>query len=466
MSVRRSHSGAATAPLIAIAICSLALLVAAPPAGASRGLATGFADSLYKGKDRAAWLHRTKVAKAKVVRIDLHWSDVAPRKPRRPRNPGDPAYRFGSIDAAVRSARAHGLRVLLTVFSAPSWAEGKHPPKRAPKGTWKPRAKPFGDFAHALARRYSGHYGTLPRVSDFEAWNEPNLSVYLTPQWRHRRAKSPRIYRRLLNAFYGGIKSVAPGDTVISGGTAPFGDPPGGERMRPVRFVRGLLCLHGHGNLHRTRCHTKAHMDALAHHPIDRIRGPDHHALSRADVTVPDLPRLNRVLRAARRHHTVRPSGRIPLWVTEFWWETDPPDKRLGIPAHKEAHWVEKALYLFWKAGARTAINLQIRDAPLVSSSSYQTGIYYVDGKKKPSYRSFRFPFVTHRKSKKVVGAWGKSPQSGKLAIQVKRHGRWRTKNTLKAHSGKVFTTTFRLRGKARVRAKLKHSKSLTWHQG
>ena len=71
-------------------------------------------------------------------------------------------------------------------------------------------------------------------MRDWEAWNEPNLSTYLTPQWTaSKHPASPGIYRTLLNAFYKGLKSVAPQDVVAGGTTAPFGDPPGGDE--PVR---------------------------------------------------------------------------------------------------------------------------------------------------------------------------------------------------------------------------------------
>jgi hypothetical protein len=43
-------------------------------------------------------------------------------------------------------------------------------------------------------------------------------------------------------------------------------------------------------------------------------------------VTTPDIGRLMRVLRKAEKTKRVLPQGNKELWVTEFWYDTDPPD--------------------------------------------------------------------------------------------------------------------------------------------
>ena len=206
--------------------------------------------------------------------------------------------------------------------------------------------------------------------------------------------------------------------------------------MRPLQFLRGLFCLNFTGPLRPKHCSSKPHLDILSHHPIDRFRGPGHHAFSRYDATVPDMPRVKRLVRAARRAGHVRPKGKVPLWATEFWWESDPPDHRYGFPVRKQARWVEEALYRFWKAGVAVALNLQLQDSAFEPSiSSYQTGIFFHDGRKKPAYTAFRFPFVSHRHSRHGVKIWGKSPATGKLNIERHKHGDWRPLKTLSART-------------------------------
>src|SRR5690606_11497746 len=143
---------------------------------------------------------------------------------------------------------------------------------------------------------------------------EPNLSGYLTPQWTRKRPTSAIIYRRLLNAFYNGVKSVSRRSLVVTAGTGPYGDPPGGTRVRPLRFWREVFCLRR--NLKRKKCPTKARFDILAHHPINTSGGPFRKALHPDDASSADMRKLRRVLRAAERNRTVRPGKRHPLWAT------------------------------------------------------------------------------------------------------------------------------------------------------
>jgi hypothetical protein len=440
------------------------------PADAARGLETGFQDDLFTSSDpseRATWLDRTVHEDAGIVRINVYWNAVASSRPLAPTNPLDPAYDFNSLDSGVSDARARGLDVLLTVLSAPSWAEGPNRPSNVAAGTWKPSPRALGHFAQALAKRYSGNFLGLPRVRFFQAWNEPNLSEYLTPQWSGRTAKSPKRFRSMLNAFYGGVKKAQPHAKVITAGIAPNGDPPGGERMRPLIFLRHLFCLNH--RLKPTKCGSKPHLDVLADHPITTSGGPHTHARSRNDVFVADFHKVRRVLHAAERARHVRPGGHHPLWVSELWWITRPPNQSpFAFPLGKQARWIEESFYILWKQGVRVVVNRQIRDSqydpqnPLIS---LQTGVYLFDGKPKPSARTFRFPFVTHRRSRTRVGVWGKAPRSGALKVQTRRHGGWRTLRKLKVRRGQVFTPSLKLRGAAKLRGKIGATTSRSWHQ-
>ena len=66
-------------------------------------------------------------------------------------------------------------------------------------------------------------------------------------------------------------------------------------------------------------------MDALGHHPFGHPSPPTHSTANRDDAGIPDIGRLERVLRAAEKAGVVGPGGKRPIWVTEFWWITRPP---------------------------------------------------------------------------------------------------------------------------------------------
>ncbi len=444
---------------------AVAALTAMAPAQAASAFETGFADPLYL-KPANHWLEKTRSANSRIVRLNVVWrSVVGGSPPAHPGNPGDPAYNFANLDASVKAAKSHGLQVLLTTYSAPDWAEGKGRPGGVPAGTWKPEPGAFGSFAHALAARYSGHFEGLPRVKDFEAWNEPNLSAYLNPQYEGKQQKSADHYRALLNAFYRGVHGVHTSNNVLNGGLAPYGDPPGGSRTRPLTFMRRLLCLNN--NLRPARCHSKARLDIFADHPINTSGGPNRSAVNPNDAATPDFKHVTRTLRAAERYHLLEPGGRRPLWATEIWWDSNPPDHVEGVPVKTQAHWLEEALHILWKQGASVVINLQIRDSkfdPNNAVDSTSTGVFFQSGKPKPSYTAWRFPFVVTSRSAHAAKVWGRSPGTGRLKVQAKRHGGWHTVTSLRAHRGRIFRSRVHVpRGRA-LRARVGKATSLAAH--
>ncbi|MGH2953117.1 MAG: hypothetical protein ACRDK9_03715 [Solirubrobacterales bacterium] len=456
-----------------------ALALAASSSARARPLTTGFADGLFADVSpqvRDYWFDRTVDAGAGIVRIGLGWSGVAnPVPPANPTNPADPGYDFSHIDAAVRDGAARGLQVMLTVNGAPGWAEGpdRPPTSAAPPGTWKPDPTLFAAFGRAVATRYSGafrpSFGSppLPPVRYYQAWNEPNLHTYLTPQWDRGRVASPAHYRRMLNAFYDAVKGVNGQNRVVTAGTAPYGTRRGGKLMRPLRFWRALLCLRTKrtGELEPRKCSDPPRFDIAAHHPI--TGAPRSRADHRDDAVIPDLRRLRRIIRKAERSGRALPRERHPLWVTEIWWESDPPDPA-GVRVRKQARWIAEAFYLIWRQGVRTAILLKVRDEPTdprADEGSLHSGVFYVDATPKPSFSATRFPFVTERRSRRKLIAWGRAPRSGRLVIERRGANGWRPLRGFAVTAGEAFTAMVPARRPARFRAVVGGESSLSWHQ-
>lgn len=461
----------------AVGIAAALTLALAPGAQATRELTLGFSDDghLTGGTtaSRLPWIERAVSDGASVVRVNVEWAQVAPatRPPGfDPTDPASPAYDFSGLDATVRDLAGHGLRVLLSVGDAPAWAEAPHRPRAVQPGTWRPDAAQLGEFARAIARRYDGSFPdpadprtTLPRVSLWQAWNEPNLDYYLAPQWvRTRqgfRAVAPGLYRGLLNSFYAAVKQVSRSNYVLMAGTGPYGVPPGIEplgqqRTEPVDFYRGVFS-------------GVVHLDAIDHHPYG-VGGPTWHAINPGDVAVPDMYKILRVLRAAERSGHVLPRGHKGVWVSELGWSSRPPNPK-GVPVQKDARWYEQAFYVLWRQGVDTILPLEIADPSDIADyrAVFESGIYYADGRPKPIAQAYRFPFVTQRLSRASVRAWGRAPQAGRLAIQVRaRGGRWRTLKRLAVGDRQVFLASLALRGRALLRAVDGSQVSLTWRQG
>lgn len=490
---------------LALAACVLLAVLALPAtASATRGLTTGLTGpSEYQTSDaseRALWLGRTADAGAGIVRLAVDWSDtVGVQRPPDPTNPASTSYNFSSIDGAVRDAQARGLKVLLTVNVAPTWAEGQGRPASAIAGTWKVSPSDLADFNQALASRYSGSFDpdgagpqpTLPAVQALQVWDEPNQDAWLGPQFDGKTPVGPALYRDILNASYKSVKTVNPQMLVVVGGTSPYGDnpggpyPPGGARARPVTFWQNVLCVRSVKGkkkkgkkkkgkktaatkyVRTTGCSSKVNFDVFAHQAINNTgAGPTKSAPNPNDASTPDLGRVVSVLRGAEKAGTAGPGGRHPVWVTEFWWDSKPPNP-VGAKLAVQARYIEQSLYLFWKAGASTAINFEIRDSadrPNVHAG-LQSGIYFIDGRPKPSLSAFKFPFVTERTSRSTLQAWGKAPESGKLLIQRQQGSRWVRLKKLQVSKGSVFVTKLKLAGKQRLRAIVGSSQSLVWKQ-
>jgi hypothetical protein len=224
----------------ALAACALLAALAFPAAApAARGLVTGLTGpDVYQSGDPATrnlWFGRTVDAGAGIVRLSVNWETLAPtQRPAAPTNPA--SYDFSGVDGAVRDAASRGLKVLITVNTAPPWAEGPGRPASAQEGTWKPNPSDLADFTQALASRYSGSFDpdgagpqpTLPAADALQVWNEPNQDFWLSPQFDGKTIIGADYYRDMLNAAYKAIKSVNPKMLVVTGGTSPYGDPPGG----------------------------------------------------------------------------------------------------------------------------------------------------------------------------------------------------------------------------------------------
>jgi hypothetical protein len=183
---------------------------------------------------------------------------------------------WGTIDDDVKSAVAKGLTPLLTIAKAPFWAEG---PKHA-DGAYLPSPQDFADFATAVARRFDGKYLGLPAVHYWQAWNEPNISPYLTPQYSASGDIAPGWYRKMLNAFAIAVHGVSAGNRVVAGGLSPFTvSYSNAKSIGSLKFMRELFCLSA-GETPHPVCRSRTQVDIWATHPYTS-GGPVHSARGR-----------------------------------------------------------------------------------------------------------------------------------------------------------------------------------------
>lgn len=400
-------------------------------------------DTVLTGPDAHLALQRMRASGATVVRLVVSWDHIAPgAKPKGfvGSDPASPGYDWKVTDGLVREVVGAGLQPLLTVTGAPVWA-APTPHNRPQDGPTKPSAPDFAQFATAIAKRYSGTYRGLPRVRYWEAWNEPNVSIYLMPQIDGPNAISPGTYRGLLNAFYTAVHRVHSDNVVAAGGLSPFTVSNGAvETVGPLAFLRDLLCLSAGRNPHAT-CSDVVRFDAWSVHPYTS-GGPTHHATNPNDLSLGDLGKVRPLLEQAAELGHLQSSEPIQYWVTEFSWDTNPPDKN-AVPIAVQARWTSDALYRMWQNGVDLATWFTLRDNP-VNASDIQSGLYFRAktlraDRAKPTLRAFRFPFVVHPSGRKIL-YWGHTTPGTKVTIERQAGERWARVRTLVTAGDGVFT--------------------------
>ncbi|HET7590293.1 MAG TPA: hypothetical protein VFK14_08970 [Solirubrobacterales bacterium] len=423
--------------------------LAAHPRSATAGpLVTGVTN--IEEENRVGFAH-TVAAGARFVRIPLVWVAIAPyREPAgwQPEDPLDPHYDWSQIDEAVTQAVAAGLTPVLQLDAAPPWVQGCAAPTFARAKTCEPSPDALAAFITAAARRYSGKVPGLPRVRYWQALNEPNLSIFFNPQFAGDAPVSPYIYRNLLNRFYAAVKAVDPSDLVLAAGLGPIAVP--GFTIGPMRFARLLLCMQGHAHPRPMAgsCEGGAHFDIFAIQPYT-TGGPTHEG-GVNDVELGDLGKLQTLIAAADRAGRIHGAYRhTPLWITEFSWDSNPPDPG-GLPMKVESAWVAEALYRAWRAGVSHFFWYSLRDSAREPGQSYaeslESGLYFrgaavEQDQPKEFLTAFRFPFVSYPRRQGLF-FWGRTPTSrkGKVAIQLLRGERWHTAARVRANGSGIFT--------------------------
>jgi hypothetical protein len=414
-------------PFLLVAI--VLTLASAPHASAASGIKFGLTDD--------AWLEHgpgtldQRLAKldslgVRVVRVTLRWDQIAHTQPTVPADPSDAAYDWTSADPVLTGLRENGIEVVLQLVGTPGWANGGKASNYVPTSS-----ATFGAFASAAAHQY-------PWVRQWVIWNEPNQVRWLRPT-------SPTIYTiRLLNPAYAAIHTAIKGAKVAGGGTAPRGSTGG---VSPVAWITGMHAAH-------------AHLDAYAHnpYPLDPKRETPLTGGCSYCTTV-TMATIGRLVTLVGRDF---PRARI--WLTEYGYQSNPPDRLLGVSLALQARYIGEGAYAAYRAPkVDMLIHFLYRDEP--NLARFQSGLVTLTNGIKPAYAAFRLPLAQISRST----LWGqlRAPAAGPTAQLERRVGsRWTKFATVHASPGGYFRWTGTLvRGtQVRVRAGSLVGAALTIH--
>ncbi len=313
-----------------VIVLSILAGLAAPAAVAAERMWIGFHDdpSYRWVPDRRARAQRASGDGATIVRLLVQWNLAAPQRPSSPTDSFDPAYVFDDVDEAVRGAQESGQEVLLTISGTPRWANGGRAPNIMPT-----RVADFSAFSRAIASRYSGRFMGYPFVRFWSVWNEPNLQLFLAPQFNAAgKSVAPANYAKLAAAAYSGIKAGNPLAQIAIGETSARGsDKPAGLRPThtPGRFAELVA-----------KANPRLRFDAWSHHPYpSNPNFPPRQLVKWPNVSLASLPRFDASLKTWFKRKSV------PIWVTEYGHQTRPEDS-LGVTYSRQAAYIRQSIAL------------------------------------------------------------------------------------------------------------------------
>ena len=455
-----------------------------------------------------------------VVKVSMVWQLVAPKanSAKRPNfdatNPAAyPPGAWNRWDRLVETAGRLGMKVyFLVIGPAPVWAvPAQNRSSQGPNLGWMPNPGDYRNFIEAVGRRYSGTYvdppaptpgnslpslpgvtvpsttvpgasvtssapstpaTPIPRVNYWGIWNEPNERSWLVP-W-YRQAGHSRIliqaqeYRALVDAAWSGLEASSHGsDTIMIGETANRGI------QSPIPFLRSLYCVGSNLRPLSGRAaandgcpasgssfaaqHPGLFNAAYAHHPYGFEAPPNRPDPQRGYITLYNIPSLERTLNRVFTAYGRRPSGGVPLYLTEWGFKTNPPNPYVRTTPAQQAAWINQGEYMTWAMPyVHGLTQFLLVDSPpkpgapkgsALYWSTFQTGLEFINGHRKPSFQAFMVPiWLPVQRHGPRVAVWGQlrpaahnTTQYGVIEFEPRGSKSWKELTEVQTNSPEGF---------------------------
>lgn len=295
---------------------------------------------------RAKVLDTLSGAGADWVRIDMSWAMLQPKGP----GEFDTGWGVPHIDRVLAEANQRGLKVMVTLWQTPDWANGGKGLRAAPGDS--------SDFARA-ARFAADRWGNS--VDAWEIWNEPNSGDFLV-------GADPKTYVNLLCAAYPAIK---------------------GEDASPVVFG-GLMYNDDKWLARAYSVGAQGCFDVVGTHPYI---GPSN--------APPDSPDNGSVWRmthvsAVRKVMVDRGDGNKPIWFTEFGWSTGEAKGAAnwdqGVSENQQASFLRDAVQLVRDRYPYVGVMFWFRDHEQTTGDAHEDGygLMRANLEAKPALQAFK----------------------------------------------------------------------------
>jgi hypothetical protein len=292
-------------------------------------------------------------------------------------------------------------------------------------------------------------------------------------------------------------------DTILVGEMASEGREQTGPTrpIPPMKFLRALYCVDSGYRPLRGRAaraagcpaspspahFVQAHpglfaITGLSHHPYSFFLAPQVSLNDVNFVPLADLGRLEAGIDAAYSAYGV--SRRLPIYLTEYGYETNPPDPFRGVSLRRQSLYLNEAQFLAWKdPRVRSMSQFLLVDAgpdpafrpgSIGYWSTFQTGLEEADGTSKPSLNAYRLPIFVPRPNTppgQQLLVWGMlrlAPNSTTQRATIEWrpvHGAYRTLSTVTTSDPSGFLSArVSLPGRGAIRIGWSSSSGQTFH--
>jgi len=177
------------------------------------------------------------------------------------------------------------------------------------------------------------------------------------------------------------------------------------------------------------------------------------------------VPRVHRMMDRAVR------LGRIPrgrgVYVTEFGFQTNPPDRRYGLSLDRHAAAINEADRLYYADPRIKSISqFELFDVPSAPDENpanevYTAGLRFLDGTPKPSLAAYRMPLVVSLRSRDEVEVWGQvrpaaGPATADIMVSPRSEGPFRPALRVRTSRAGYFQLLLRRKDAARLHYRLR----------
>ncbi len=288
----------------------------------------GFNAVLY-GQGSTPWQDRGRVLMLSK-NVGVHWIRQQVRWQDLQGPPGDSCYTicWGELDNIVNDASGAGVKLLLSIVAAPSWAT-------ANGRNGLPSREHFGDFNFFMGQMAAHYKGN---VQAYEIWNEENLA-----HENGGRVANASFYMDMLVGAAQAIKAADSAAIVVSGPPSSTETNSPSIAISDTRFYSQMFA----------DPRFRGAVDVVGVHPGGEGNPPD--------ALWPDRPGPGpgwvtsrefyfRRVEDARAAMVNAGLGDMQIWITEFGWATrnNTPGYGYGnrISQQKQADWIVRAFQI------------------------------------------------------------------------------------------------------------------------